>query len=119
MCIFLREELERKYVCEKPISPEVRLPITLYRFGRGDYCYAIEQMTGRVARAIRDISNEFAELLIHKLWYKHLRFPKTSDDLKRVINHMQRMCTGAFAVVYGTHIQVYKCTSVQLYKNEN
>ena len=103
-------DLERKTVCEKPISPEERLAIALYRFGRGDYCYTIEQMTGRAVSTIRTICNEVAGLIITYLWDKHVRFPQTSEELKRAVNHMERMwqCTCAFAAVGGTHIPI-KC----------
>ena len=43
----IRFELERETLREIPISPEERLAIALYRFGRGDYCYIIKQMTER------------------------------------------------------------------------
>ena len=108
MLSHIHVDLERKTVCEKPISPEERLAIALYRFGRGDYCYTIEQMTGRAVSTIRTICNEVAGLIITYLWDKHVRFPQTSEELKRAVNHMERMwqCTCAFAAVDGTHIPI-------------
>ena len=54
-------------------------------------------MTGHAASTIREISNEVAQLLIHKLRYKHVRFPRTFDEFKE--GHQS----------HGVNVAVYMC----------
>lgn len=42
----IRHVLERNTINEEPVSLECRLAICLYRLSRGDYHYAIVEMTG-------------------------------------------------------------------------
>ena len=41
----IRPALEKQMRVEEPISPESRLAVCLYRLGRGDYLYAISELT--------------------------------------------------------------------------
>lgn len=104
----IRYGLERQTVTEDPISPEERLAIALYRYGRGDYCFTLEQMTGRATSTIREICNEVAQLIIDNLWEKHVKFPSTVEETKQAVNLMEGMwqCTSAFCAVDGTHIPI-------------
>ena len=104
----IRHGLERKTLVEAPISPEERLAIALYRYGRGDYCFTLEQMTGRAKSTIREICNEVADLIVANLWDHHVKFPSTVEETKQAVNLMEKMwqCTSAFCAVDGTHIPI-------------
>ena len=87
----IRHGLERKTLVEEPISPEERLAIALYRYGRGDYCYTIEKMTGRGNSTVWEICNEVAHLIVDMLIVdKHVKFPSDEDITKRAVNLMER-----------------------------
>ena len=69
----IRYGLERQTLTEVPILPEESLAIALYRYGRGDYCFTLEQMTGWATSTIREICNEVAQLIIESLWEKDVK----------------------------------------------
>ena len=73
---FIRDDLQREYLCETPISPEERLGICLYRLGCGDYYQTISELTGRGIATVRNITQEVSNLIVTKLWKKICCFPK-------------------------------------------
>ena len=42
----ITQELERKSLNERPLSPDFRLAICLYKLSRGDYYFTISELTG-------------------------------------------------------------------------
>ena len=77
---FIRNDLQREYLCETPISPEERLRICLYRLGRGDYYQPISELTGHGIVTVRNITQEVSNLIVTKLWKKFVVFPKTEEE---------------------------------------
>jgi len=63
----IRHKLEKKIVCEDPISLEFRLAICLYRLGRGDYMYSIAEMVGLGCSTVTTIVNEVIEAILFYL----------------------------------------------------
>ncbi len=41
-----REKIQKKFLIEEPISPEMRIGICLYRLPRGEYLYTIVETVG-------------------------------------------------------------------------
>ena len=54
----IHHKLERKTVCEEPISPECRPGLCLYRLGHGDYFYSISEMVGLGQSTVSTIVGE-------------------------------------------------------------
>ena len=79
---FIRDDLQREYLCETPISLEERLGICLYlyRLVRGDYYQTISELTGRGIATVRNITQEVSNLIVTKLWKKFVVFPKTEEE---------------------------------------
>ena len=77
---FIRDDLQREYLCETTISSEERLGICLYRLGRGDYYQTISELKGRGRATVRNITQEVSNLIVTKLWKKFVVFPKTEEE---------------------------------------
>ena len=107
---FIRNDLQREYLCETPISPEERLGICLYRLGRGDYYQPISELTGRGIVTVRNITQEVSNLIVTKLWKKFVVFPKTGEEFLNSIKAMETLWhfPTAFGGVDGCHISL-KC----------
>ena len=107
--LHIRDGLERRSVCEEPISPEERLAIALYKFGRGDYNRTVSEMSGYGESTIREITIEVANLIVEKLWPVHVKFPNTKS-VQSLINEMNDawQFPGAYAAIDGCHISI-KC----------
>ena len=64
----MRRKLERKTVCEEPISPECCLGLCLYHLGRGDYFYTISGMAGLGQSTVSTIVGEVNEAIVNSMW---------------------------------------------------
>ena len=58
---FIHDDLQRKYLCETPISPEERLGIYLYCLGRGDYYQTTSDLTSRGIATVRNITQDVSK----------------------------------------------------------
>ena len=109
---FIRDDLQREYLCETPISVEERLGICLYlyRLVRGDYYQTISELTGRGIATVRNITQEVSNLIVTKLWKKFVVFPKTEEEFLNSINAMETLWQfpTTFGGVDGCHIPL-KC----------
>lgn len=104
--------LQRVTVTEKPISPECRLAICLYRLARGDYYYTIAEMTGLGVSTVCTIVNEVTKAIVENLWEecvtKHM--PKSEEEFKKKMMDMEELwqfpC--CWSALDGCHIPI-KC----------
>ena len=64
----IKHKLERKTLCEDPVSPECRLGLCLYRLGRGDYFYTISEMCGLGRSTVSTIVGEVCEAIVSCMW---------------------------------------------------
>ena len=80
----IRHKLERKTVCEDPISPECRLGLCLYRLGRGDYFYTIAEMIGLGRSTVSTVVGEVTEAIVTCMWKECItaHMPVTEEDFK-------------------------------------
>ena len=106
----IRQDIQKQYVTELPISPEERLGICLYRLGRGDYLYTIAELFGRGLATVHCIVQEVCEAIIKNLWNKSVKahFPKNEGEFTDAMVKMEAMwqfpcCWGA---VDGCHIPI-------------
>ena len=108
----IRHMLERKTVAEEPISPEQRLAVCLYRFGRGDYFYTISQMTGLGTSTICTIVSEVSQAIVDCLWDQEVAslMPKSEADLCKKMHEMEEawQFPCCWSAVDGCHIPI-KC----------
>ena len=63
----IQHRIQKEYVTEKPIPPEQRLGICLYRLGRGDYLYAIAEMVGLAESTVCHIVVEVCKATVEEL----------------------------------------------------
>ena len=108
----IRHELERDVVCEDPIPPDMRLAICLYRLGRGDYYFAIAEMSGVGVSTVAAITEDVCEAIINNLWNDSVvnYFPKNKQAFREKMLDMEQMwqfpC--CWSAVDGCHIPI-KC----------
>ena len=102
---FIRDDLQREYLCETPISPEERLEIVQYHLGRGDYYQTLSELTDYGVATVRNITQEVSNLVVTKLWKIFVVFPKTEEELLNSINAMETLWQfpTAFGGVDGCH----------------
>lgn len=108
----IHHKLERKTVCEEPISPECRLAICLYRLGRGDYFYTISEMVGLGQSTVSTIVNEVNEAIVTCMWKECVtaHMPVTEEEFQNKILDMEELWQFPFSwgAVDGCHIPI-KC----------
>lgn len=75
----------KETVTEEPISAELRLALCLYGLGRGDYLYAIAEMSGLGVSTVCSIVHEVCQVLVDHLWDESVlsHMPKTREDFKK------------------------------------
>ncbi|XP_068690124.1 uncharacterized protein [Montipora foliosa] len=106
----IRPDIEKNTVTEIPVSPECRLAICLYRFGRGDYLYTIAELFGLGVATVHNIVKEVCEAIIRNLWKESVQayFPTTEHNFKEKMVDMEMLwqfpsCWGA---IDGCHIPI-------------
>ena len=108
----IRYKLERKTVCEDPISPECRLGLCLYRLGRGDYFYTIAEMIGLGRSTVSTVVGEVTEAIVTCMWKECItaHMSVTEEDFKNKILDMEELWQFPFSwgAVDGCHIPI-KC----------
>ena len=108
----IRHKLERKTVCEDPISPECRLGLCLYRLGRGDYFYTFAEMIGLGRSTVSTVVGEVTEAIVTCMWKECIttHMPVTEEDFKNKILDMEELWQFPFSwgAVDGCHIPI-KC----------
>ena len=109
---FIRDDLQREYLCETPISPEERLVLgsCLYHLGPGDYYQTISGLTGHGIATVRNITQEVSNLIVSNLWKKIVVFPKSEKEFLNSINATENLWQypTAFGGIDGCHIPL-KC----------
>ena len=107
---FIRDDLQREYLCTTPIWPEERLGICLYPLGCEDYYQTKSELTGRGIATVRNITQEVSNIILDKLWKKIVVFPKTKEEFFNSISAMETLWLfpTAFGGVDGCHIPL-KC----------
>ena len=97
---------------EKPISPQERLGIWLYRLSRGDYYDTIAEMTGRglTTVSVQCITQEACKVFVSNLWSEFVNFPETVNQILTAILQMEDkwQFPDAFSGVEDCHIPM-KC----------
>ena len=63
----IQHRIQKECVTEKPIPPEQRLAICLYRLGRGDYLYTIAEMVGLAEPTVCHIVVEVCKAIVEEL----------------------------------------------------
>ena len=73
--------ITKQTVTEEPISPELRFALCLYRLGRGDYLYAIAEMSGLGVSTVCSIVRKVCQVLVNHLWDEIVssHVPKTQE----------------------------------------
>lgn len=109
----IRDDIQHEHgegLIEKPISPECRLGIALYRLSRGDYYYTISEMTGFGVATVCNITIEVSEEIVRKMRKETVanKFPSTLDDFKEYVLDMEELWQFplAFSALDGCHIPI-------------
>ena len=108
----IHDKLLKKTVTEKPIPPDFRLAITIYKLARGDYIYAIGEMCGLAKSTVCVIVTETCSAIINTLWDDTVKkyFPTSRNDFKESMAKFgeEWQFPYAFAAVDGSHLPI-KC----------
>ena len=106
----IRSDLERETVNEIPISPEARLPVCLYRLGRGDYLSTLAELNGMGTSTVCTIVVEVCKSIVKHLWqpFVSAHFPLSPNGIEEITNSFkpkwQFPC--CFGAVDGCHIPI-------------
>ena len=76
----IRHELERVTLNERPVSPECRLGICLYRLSGGDYYDAVSEMAGLGESTIHGIVSEVCKTIVEYLWTEFVSTMMPSNE---------------------------------------
>ena len=106
----IRQDIQKNYVAELPISPECRLAICLYRLGRGDYLYTIAELFGQGVATVHCVIEDVCEAIVKNLWMESVQkhFPANEQEFTEAMVEMEALwqfpcCWGA---VDGCHIPI-------------
>ena len=105
-----RNFLEKDTLVEEPISPDMRIAITLYRLGRGDYIHTIAKLFGVGDSTVCGIVVEVCNVIIKFIWDDVICFPKSAGDFKKSIKEFERLWQFpyCFDAIDGCHLPI-KC----------
>ena len=80
----ISDQIEKQRVVEKPISPDFRIAVTIYKLSRGDYIYTMGEMCGLAKATVCTIVSETCKVIVDTLWNDTVKkhFP-SSQDLSR------------------------------------
>ena len=86
----IQHRIHKEYVTKESIPPEQRLPICLYRLGRGDYLYTIAEMVGLAESTVCQIPVEVSKTIVEELWSEVVdrHFLKSDEDFKEKLLEM-------------------------------
>lgn len=107
----IKHKLERKTLCEDPVSPECRLGLCLYRLGRSDYFYIISEMCGLGRLTVSTIAGEVCEAIVSCMWKECVTaYMPVTEDLKNKMLDMEELWQFPFSwsAIDGCHIPI-KC----------
>ena len=97
------------------ISLDKHLTITLCKLGRGDYNYAVGEMTGYVESTVSCLIKEVWQEIVKILWEESVTklFPKREEDFRQALIDMESECQFkcAFAAIVDSHLSI-KCPSL-------
>ena len=109
----IRQDITKDQLTEIPISPKCRLPICLYRLGRGDYLYIIAELFGVVLATIHVIGKEVCKAIVKNLWRNAVtnHFPTSEDNFTEALVDTNQLwqfpwCWGAMIIIDGCHIPI-------------
>ena len=73
------------------ISADGHSAITLYKLGRGDYNYTIEEMTGYAESTVSCLVKEVCQPIVKILWKESVTklFPKCQEDFRQALFDME------------------------------
>ena len=98
----IRQDIQKNYVAELPISPECRLAICLYRLGRGDYLYTIAELFGQGVATVHCVIEDVCEAIVKNLWMESVQkhFPANEQEFTEAMVEMEALwqfpcCWGA------------------------
>ena len=110
----IRNDIEKDFMTEEPISPECRLAICLYRLGRGDYLFTISELTGYGVATCCKIVIEVSNAILKNLWTDSVasHFPTSEEEFKKCMVEMESewQFPCCFGAIDGCHIPI-KCPS--------
>jgi hypothetical protein len=108
----IEADLQKEHIAEEPIKPAERLGICLYKLGRGDYNYTMQEMVGHGESTVRGIVTEVCEAIQLRLSKKYVDdlFPTTDAAVKEAMVDMgaEWQFPQAFCAIDGSHIPI-KC----------
>ena len=108
----IRHKLERRTITEIPIPPDMRLALTLYKLGRGDYLYTIGEMSGLAVPTVCMIVMDTCRAITESLWGEHVtkHFPSSEADIRDAMTQFEQewQFQYAFSAIDGSHLPI-KC----------